>query len=279
LDPIVYFNNKKLYPRELIDTITRIGKDLNDVELFNNTALYRKVLIEYLFNFRFERTTGYRDSCHLNACYNFCRKFLVGKLKDYVLSDLLIEYIKYDSTHLVKKIYPDYLLKSQHSEFGKYVDSIYKIYVLNTSLTPKDVFDIVFEDSTHHKILVRDIFRKSFLFVDCWATWCVPCRKQIPYLDTIVSEYKNKIQFISLSVDQDIRKWDSWINKSSNKNIDITPLLAPKGFENIFFRRLGINEIPRYILISKTGEIMENSLPNPSERKELENRLNQYFTK
>lgn len=38
------------------------------------------------------------------------------------------------------------------------------------------------------------------LFINLWATWCVPCREEFPTINTLVNEYKN-IEFIGISID------------------------------------------------------------------------------
>ena len=42
----------------------------------------------------------------------------------------------------------------------------------------------------------------KYVYVDVWATWCGPCKKEIPFLKEVESQYHGKnIEFVSISVD------------------------------------------------------------------------------
>ena len=41
----------------------------------------------------------------------------------------------------------------------------------------------------------------KYLFLNVWATWCIPCREEFPSLKKINQKYKNKVELIGISVD------------------------------------------------------------------------------
>ena len=41
--------------------------------------------------------------------------------------------------------------------------------------------------------------------VDFWATWCGPCRKLSPILDDIATEFGNKVKFVKVNTDDNIK--------------------------------------------------------------------------
>jgi thiol-disulfide isomerase/thioredoxin len=48
------------------------------------------------------------------------------------------------------------------------------------------------------------------LVVNFWATWCEPCRREIPLLDTLQAEYRDRdVQFVGVAIDnvEDVRKF------------------------------------------------------------------------
>ena len=56
---------------------------------------------------------------------------------------------------------------------------------------PKKVTDIVFRDSEDLPVSLVD-FRKKLVIVNFWATWCAPCREEMPSLDILQSNEKMK---------------------------------------------------------------------------------------
>ena len=66
----------------------------------------------------------------------------------------------------------------------------------NGSGTPVDVTDNTFEDV---------IKRNSLVVIDCWASWCGPCRMIAPIVEELAKEYAGKILFGKLNVDENQR--------------------------------------------------------------------------
>lgn len=49
-----------------------------------------------------------------------------------------------------------------------------------------------------------DDLKGKYVYIDVWATWCGPCKAEIPFLKEVEEEYRDKnIEFVSISIDQD----------------------------------------------------------------------------
>ena len=110
-------------------------------------------------------------------------------------------------------------------------------------------------------------FRGSYVYIDVWATWCGPCKYEIPYLAKVEEQYHGKnIKFISLSIDnlKDEAKWRAMIK---DKKMGGVQLLADKDYESQFVQDYFIFGIPRFILIDPAGKIINYDAPRPSEDK------------
>lgn len=107
-------------------------------------------------------------------------------------------------------------------------------------------------------------FKGKYVYIDVWATWCGPCRAEIPSLKKIEEKYHDKnISFVSISVDvqKDIEKWKALIK---DKELGGVQLFADNNWNSQFIKEYGINSIPRFILIDPTGKIVNADAARPS---------------
>ncbi len=120
-----------------------------------------------------------------------------------------------------------------------------------------------------------DDFKGKYVYVDVWATWCGPCKREIPFLKELDNEFKGKnIAIVSLSIDKMEHK-DKWLKMVADENLQGIQIMADKEWNSDFVRAYNIQGIPRFILIDKDGNILDANAPRPSNPglKELFNSL------
>jgi cytochrome c biogenesis protein CcmG/thiol:disulfide interchange protein DsbE len=111
-------------------------------------------------------------------------------------------------------------------------------------------FDLIDINGEHVKL---SDYKGKVVILDFWATWCPPCKKALPHLQEISSEYPgNGIKVIGVSVDRD--GWDVVRPFMAEKNFDFTVVL---GGEEIVKAYGGINSIPTTFIIGPDGVIGE----------------------
>lgn len=127
-----------------------------------------------------------------------------------------------------------------------------------------------YENFNGEKTSLADL-KGKYVYVDVWATWCGPCKVEIPYLQEVEKKYHEKnIAFVSISVDDPKRNgsWEkaneNWRNMVEEKELGGIQLFAPQGFQSEFIQDYKINGIPRFILIDPEGNIVDASAPRPS---------------
>lgn len=103
-------------------------------------------------------------------------------------------------------------------------------------------------------------FEGDLVYVDVWATWCGPCKAEIPSLQKLEADYHDQaITFLSVSVDTDEAAWRKMVQDKSLGGIQ----LWADGWSQIT-KDYAIFGIPRFMLFSADGKVISNDAPRPS---------------
>jgi thiol-disulfide isomerase/thioredoxin len=137
----------------------------------------------------------------------------------------------------------------------------------DTAYIGKLSYNFSLPDTAGHTVSMKD-FKGKVIFIDVWATWCGPCKEQIPYLKEIEEEYKDNkdIVFVGISIDRlsDRGKWVKMIQKENMGGIQLLDDLG-----KTFSKPYKIDAIPRFLLIDKQGNWIEIRCPRPSDKEAL----------
>jgi|TARA_B110000902_G_scaffold221499_1_gene257088 thiol-disulfide isomerase/thioredoxin len=139
------------------------------------------------------------------------------------------------------------------------------IYLLTTSLgysmesidiknivinkEPKIYENIIFKDINNKDINLKD-YRGKLLILNFWATWCAPCREEMPSLDFLQSESRlNNLKIFPINIGQEDQiKLEKFFKDLNIKNLNIyfdpTVDLAKK---------FGLRGLPTTIIFDKKG--------------------------
>ncbi|MGV6831525.1 MAG: TlpA family protein disulfide reductase [bacterium] len=134
-----------------------------------------------------------------------------------------------------------------------------------------------FTDYENHKggTTSLDDLKGQYVYIDVWATWCAPCKREIPYLKEIEKDYHGKnISFVSTSIDR-AADHNKWVDMVVNKELGGIQLFADNDWSSKFVKDYAIEGIPRFILVDPDGNIVSSDAPRPSDPKlkELFNEL------
>ena len=137
------------------------------------------------------------------------------------------------------------------------------------ALTPTSL-----EDASNKVIDFKDITTKSKVtYIDFWASWCGPCKGEMPSSQALREEYTAKgVNFVYISLDEDKDAW-----ASANKNFalpDGHSFVLPNPANSEIPTKFNISSIPRYVLMDEKGNVVDDNAPRPSETERIKESLN-----
>ncbi|RGN34306.1 TlpA family protein disulfide reductase [Bacteroides oleiciplenus] len=113
----------------------------------------------------------------------------------------------------------------------------------------------------------------KFLYIDLWASWCMPCRGEFSYKDKVeelLDTHKNIVPvYISIDNEKQEKAWTNCINHYKLEGFHLRASAELQ--KNIQEMVYGSDrfDIPRYVLIGPDGKIIHKDLPRPSNYPEL----------
>jgi thiol-disulfide isomerase/thioredoxin len=114
----------------------------------------------------------------------------------------------------------------------------------------KSYKNVIFKDVNNQDINLDD-FRNKLILINFWATWCLPCREEMPLLDLLQSDKRlNNLKVIPINVGNENRfKSKIFFQKLNIKNLDVY-FDSTVNLANKFLLR----GLPTTILINKKGQ-------------------------
>ena len=103
-------------------------------------------------------------------------------------------------------------------------------------------------------------FKGKYVYIDLWATWCNPCKRELPYLKDLEKKFEGaQIVFVGLSTDGDKAKWEQMVRSGAMPGVQLH--IGPR---SAFQKAYNIDGIPRFILLDRDGVIINNNMSRPS---------------
>ena len=123
-----------------------------------------------------------------------------------------------------------------------------KNLVINKNLKKYD--SIIFLDAKNQEINLDD-YQGKLILINFWATWCAPCKEEMPSLDNLSSNsYLNNLKIFPINIGQDNTEKSS----AFFKDLNIENLNLYFDSPNTLARKFGLRGIPTTILFNKKGE-------------------------
>lgn len=116
-----------------------------------------------------------------------------------------------------------------------------------------DMFDFTLPDAGGKDIKVSD-FKGKYLLVDFWASWCGPCRGELPGLVKLYKKCKGK-NFEILGVSLDIKK-DAWTSAIKKYDLKWPQVCDFKMWRSLPAQLCGVTAVPYTVLVDPEGKVI-----------------------
>ena len=106
--------------------------------------------------------------------------------------------------------------------------------------------------------IMDEIKKNRITIIDFWASWCGPCRQEMPNMIQLYDKYStNGLGIVGISLDTDRDAWIQAIDQFGMKWPQMSDL---KGWENAAAQQFSISSIPHTIVIDQKGKILRRGL-------------------
>ncbi|GAB6009864.1 TlpA family protein disulfide reductase [Dysgonomonas reticulitermitis] len=155
--------------------------------------------------------------------------------------------------------YGKYVVTASQKERWKSVEAS-----LNKNVERKTAIDFKFTDRTGNEFALSG-FKGKVVYIDVWATWCGPCKREFPFLKKLEAEYHGNEDMVFIGVNVDISKdKQKWLNFLEKEGLPGIQIFAGDAANEAIMKPYNIKGIPRFILVGKDGKLIFADAPRPS---------------
>jgi thiol-disulfide isomerase/thioredoxin len=253
------FMNELKSPLELPESYYTYRKTAN---IHNEKAIKSNAYLDYLVSYvageiyKLQKLDTTMDN--VSRKEDYIDKHFNGEEKDYLFAKWAYDLLtRTDDLANGKRIMNKYKVESKDK---KYLGILDKALTFALRLSPgSPAPDFNFMDFNGKKVSLNNFIGK-IVYLDFWASWCAPCRLEIPHAKKLEEQFKNKdVVFLGVSIDQNKESWMKVIRENDIKGVQVI-IDSSTDIEKLY----NIKGIPRYLIIDREGKIVSNNAKRPS---------------
>ena len=262
-DTLYFIYGKKNCKIEFIDSfnIIRNNKILKLTNIYNFEELFSRYvesnthssLKNGLINNDPQKITDNKLQFVRSNLYN---PYTNDLFANFIINDMEVDYAS------LNNFYNTFYIKTiNDANYKHFIEKAIKSKIISNSENVKvPPFTV---KTLNNKIISSSDLNEHYVLLNFWATWCLPCREEIPAIKRISELYsEKKLKIISISMDNNLMLLQKMIKE---KKLNWTHVHNDK----TILKKFGINPIPHTFLIDKKGFIIYNSLVRKDETMEL----------
>lgn len=150
----------------------------------------------------------------------------------------------------------------EYDDFPEYAGFLKTFYEQRKRVSPgQPAIPFTIPDK-NGQIVKMEEFRGKYVLLDFWASWCIPCLDEFPYMKELYKKYSREdFEIVAISIGEDSLRWRQSLERFRNP---WPQLYAGNGFQQETFTTYRGGGIPFYILINPEGNIERYNDIRPS---------------
>lgn len=258
--------------RDSLEFVKITGSKTND-EAINLAKLIKPLeKAEYLLYPKYGKLKGQEEEVLENKINKISRQkdsisadFIFHHNKSALSLNLVSESSRLGTYEFVSKLYSGLDNKLKLTAEGRRIAS--RLAVLKRSEVGQEIIQYASRDNNGREVALSE-YRGKYVFIDFWASWCAPCRAEIPNLIYAYNKYKdNNFTVLSISLDDQEKLWKDAILRHQMPWTQVSGL---KGWKDELASYYGIMGIPSTLLLDPDGKILAKDLKGLELNKKLE---------
>jgi thiol-disulfide isomerase/thioredoxin len=249
--------------------LSRQTLTLRDLTPFIST--FNRDRFTYLLSFK-QKSDYYLEALKLvfkndiPNTFNWINSNMSGNAKDIFLFKLIKRTDALKNQDIKRRLIVQYRSLAKDSLYRNYIWKNQELAdIKNLGKNKNLITDNKNETKTINSLIAG--MKNKVILIDLWASWCVPCRAEMPFSKKLKRELVNnkEIKFLYISLDKDKAMWEN-AEKELNLNSEESYLFIDS-FDADFLKNLQVKTIPRYLIINKNGSISQSDAPGPRDPK------------
>lgn len=187
------------------------------------------------------------------------KHFKSQQILEDMIQDIMLIYVERtegDSLKSLNKYYEQYVTKPEYKQELQNAYTSWKRFQQGEQVISGDA---TYQDVNGKMVSLNDL-KGKYIYIDVWATWCGPCRAELPYLKKLEADFHTRnIYFVSISMDQRKKDWVKMVEKEQLTGIQL--IGGPNAQIAKDYKIMGI---PRFILLDREGKMINGDMSSPS---------------
>ena len=119
--------------------------------------------------------------------------------------------------------------------------------------------------------IMTEVGKNKVTIIDFWASWCGPCRQEMPLMLDLYQQYKDQgLGIVGVSLDSNA---DAWQQAIAALKLEWPQMSDLKGWENAAAQLFNIQSIPHTIVVDQQGKILQRGLRGEALKSFIEGQL------